>query len=64
MTGGQITVRELVKNYYRETGASPDLRTISEIAGMTRRQLYDLFPDGLIKSLYVATGIPIPRGCQ
>ena len=60
----QIKIIEALREYYMETNNSPDIEELSSIVGIPRRALYDLFPKGLIRSIYMPAGVPFPSRCQ
>jgi len=46
-----------------ESGASPTLRTITIIAGVTTKELFTLFPKGPAKKVAKIAGLGKPEGC-
>lgn len=52
-----------VRHEFQEAGRSPNIRRISEGAGVAIRDIYALFPKGPAKTLAQIAGIPKPAGC-
>jgi TusE/DsrC/DsvC family sulfur relay protein len=46
-----------------QTGKSPTLRTITDGAGVTTKELFTLFPKGPAKKVAKVSGLGKPEGC-
>ena len=46
-----------------EQGQSPGLRRISQLSGVSMKELYQLFPKGPGKLASKIAGLPKPKGC-
>lgn len=46
-----------------QTGKSPTLRTITDGAGLTTKELFSLFPKGPAKKVAKISGLGKPEGC-
>ena len=51
------------KNAAESGGASPTLRTITDGAGITTKELFALFPKGPAKKVAKIAGLRKPEGC-
>jgi tRNA 2-thiouridine synthesizing protein E len=47
----------------RQNGASPGLRRIAQLGGVTMKDLYRLFPNGPGKLAAKIAGLPKPKSC-
>ena len=56
-------VIEYVKGYYQEFGTGPPVVKISKATGLSRKEVCDLFPCGVVRGAYRLAGLPRPAGC-
>jgi tRNA 2-thiouridine synthesizing protein E len=53
----------LAREEYAERGETPGLRRLSKLAGVSAKEMYQLFPLGPGVLLAKIAGIPRPKGC-
>ncbi len=63
LTAAHWSLIRVVRRQYHETGAAPNVRALSKIAGVSVKDLYRLFPKGPAKTAAKLAGVPKPRGC-
>lgn len=56
-------VIEYVKDYYEQFGSGPPVVKICKATGLTRQEVCDLFPCGVVRGAYRLAGLPRPAGC-
>ncbi|NQT38277.1 MAG: TusE/DsrC/DsvC family sulfur relay protein [Planctomycetes bacterium] len=57
------SVIEFVKNYYRTNNTGPPVVKICKATGLSRAEVCDLFPCGVVRGAYRLAGLPRPPGC-
>ena len=60
---GHWTVINFVREWWKNKGESPTLRTISKQSGVNTKELYALFPKGPAKKVARIAGLGKPKGC-
>ncbi len=63
LTAQHWQVVKFMRHEYAEKGTGPSVRALSKTAGVSIRELYQLFPKGPAKLAAKIAGIPKPRGC-
>ncbi len=63
LTEAHWKVLEAAREEFVTTGASPNIRRLTLVAGVTTRDLYTLFPKAPGKTVARIAGIPKPMGC-
>ncbi|MEW6410641.1 MAG: TusE/DsrC/DsvC family sulfur relay protein [Nitrospirota bacterium] len=53
-----------IRLYYERTGMSPQCREILKETGLTKKDMYRLFPSGHLRGAYKLAGLPKPAGCN
>jgi len=53
-----------IRIYYERTGTSPLCGKILKDFGLSKKDLYRLFPSGHIRGAYKLAGLPKPSGCN
>lgn len=56
-------VIEFVRSDYETQGDAPTLRRITQMGGVTTKELYQLFPKGPAKKVAYVAGLKKPSGC-
>ncbi len=56
-------VLERARADFTETGVSPNIRRITQVAGVSTKDLYTLFPKAPARTIAKIAGIPKPAGC-
>ena len=56
-------VLETARKDFEATGTSPNLRRLTEVASVTTKDLYRLFPKAPGRTLAKIAGLPKPAGC-
>ncbi len=63
LTPAHWKVIDFARNSAATNGASPTLRTITNNAGVTTKELFNLFPKGPAKKVAKIAGLGKPEGC-
>lgn len=63
LTDAHWKVIDFARHKAVESGASPTLRTITNGAGVTTKDLFALFPKGPAKKVAKVAGLGKPEGC-
>ena len=63
LTEDHWMVVRFMRRAYVETGGAPNVRLLSKTAGISIKELYQLFPKGPAKVAARIAGIPKPQGC-
>lgn len=63
LTDAHWRVVEIARRDFEETGVSPNIRRLTQVASMTTRDLYTLFPKAPARTIAKIAGIPKPAGC-
>lgn len=63
LTDAHWKVIEFARRDFAEQGVSPGPRRIVSAAGVTMRELYQLFPKGPGKLVAQLAGVPKPKSC-
>ncbi len=53
-----------IRCHYERYGVSPLCRSILKETGLTKKDMYRLFPAGHIRGAYKLAGLPKPAGCN
>lgn len=53
-----------IRLYYERTGTSPLCGKILRELGLSKKDMYSLFPSGHIRGAYKLAGLPKPTGCN
>ena len=56
-------VIEFVKDYFETNATGPPVVKICKATGMSRTEVCDLFPCGVVRGAYRLAGLPRPPGC-
>ncbi len=54
---------EFVKSFYEEHGTGPAVVKIAKTTGMSRSEICELFPCGVVRGAFRLAGLPRPPGC-
>lgn len=63
LTDAQFELVTTVRNEYETSGATPNIRKITVVAGISTREVYGLFPTAPAKTIARIAGVPKPIGC-
>jgi tRNA 2-thiouridine synthesizing protein E len=63
MTDAHWTIVEVARADFAATTASPNLRRLTQIAAVTTKDLYALFPRAPGRTIAAIAGLPKPAGC-
>jgi tRNA 2-thiouridine synthesizing protein E len=63
LTDAHWTVLEAARADYAASQASPNIRRLTQITGVTTRDLYVLFPKAPGRTIAAIAGLPKPAGC-
>jgi tRNA 2-thiouridine synthesizing protein E len=56
-------VIKFLREDYREQGETPMLRRVSNVGGVSTKELFQLFPKKPAKKMSYIAGVPKPHGC-
>ncbi len=63
LTEAHWKIIEFIKDYYETNASSPPVVRICKATGMSREEVCDLFPCGVVRGAYRLAGLPRPPGC-
>ena len=63
LTEAHWKIIEFIKDYYEINASSPPVVRICKATGMSRDEVCDLFPCGVVRGAYRLAGLPRPPGC-
>ena len=63
LSDAQFELVTKVRHAYEESGATPNIRKITVVAGIATRDVYGLFPTAPAKTIARIAGVPKPIGC-
>jgi TusE/DsrC/DsvC family sulfur relay protein len=63
LTAAHWQVIETARTDFVETSASPNIRRLTQIAGVTTKDIYTLFPKAPGRTIAKIAGLPKPAGC-
>jgi len=63
LTDAHWKVLEFVKQYYETYATSPPVVKICKATGLSRAEICELFPCGVVRGAYRLAGLPRPPGC-
>lgn len=63
LTAERMRVIELARAEFTSTGASPNIRKLTQVASLATKDLYALFPKAPARTIAKVAGIPKPAGC-
>jgi TusE/DsrC/DsvC family sulfur relay protein len=63
MTEAHWSVVELARRDFLETKAAPNIRRLTQLAGLATKELYALFPKAPARTIAKIAGTPKPAGC-
>ncbi|MEZ4399822.1 MAG: TusE/DsrC/DsvC family sulfur relay protein [Kofleriaceae bacterium] len=63
LTDAHWAVLEAARADFATTGASPNIRRLTQVAAVTTRDLYALFPKAPGRTIAKVAGLPKPAGC-
>ena len=63
LTGDHWKIIDFCRKSGKETGKAPTLRTITDGAGISTKELFGLFPKGPAKKVAKISGLGKPEGC-
>ena len=63
MTDAHWSIIQLARGDFLETKASPNIRRLTQLAGLATKDLYTLFPKAPARTIAKIAGIPKPAGC-
>jgi len=63
LTPAHQAVLDAARADFATTGASPNIRRLTQVAGVTTRDLYTLFPKAPARTICKVAGLPKPAGC-
>lgn len=63
LTAAHWKVIEYCRQYGLESGKAPTLRTITNNAGVSTKEIFNLFPKGPAKKVAKISGLDKPEGC-
>ena len=56
-------VIKFLREDYKEQGETPMLRRVSNVGGVSTKELFQLFPKKPAKKMSYIAGVPKPQGC-
>jgi tRNA 2-thiouridine synthesizing protein E len=56
-------VIKFLREDYKEQGETPMLRRVSNVGGVSTKELFQLFPKKPAKKMSYVAGVPKPHGC-
>ena len=56
-------VIKFLREDYKEQGETPMLRRVSNVGGISTKELFQLFPKKPAKKMSYIAGVPKPQGC-
>ncbi len=63
LTNEHWKVIDFVKQYYETNSTGPPVVKICKGTGLSRNEICDLFPCGVVRGAYRLAGLPRPAGC-
>ena len=63
LTDGHWQVIKFLREDYKEQGETPMLRRVSNVGGVSTKELFQLFPKKPAKKMSYVAGVPKPHGC-
>jgi tRNA 2-thiouridine synthesizing protein E len=63
LTEDHWKVIDYVRNYHIKFGQGPFICRVCRDTSLSLKQIFDLFPCGLVKGAYRIAGLPRPPGC-
>lgn len=60
---GHWQVIKFLREDYKEQGETPMLRRVSNVGGISTKELFQLFPKKPAKKMSYIAGVPKPQGC-
>ena len=63
LTEAHWKVTEFVQQYYATHATGPAVVKVSKATGLSRSEICDLFPCGMVRGAYRLAGLPRPAGC-
>ena len=60
---GHWQVIKFLREDYKEQGETPMLRRVSNVGGVSTKELFQLFPKKPAKKMSYIAGVPKPHGC-
>ncbi len=63
LTDGHWQVIKFLREDYKEQGETPMLRRVSNVGGVSTKELFQLFPKKPAKKMSYIAGVPKPHGC-
>lgn len=63
LTDAHWNIIDTARAEFTESGASPNIRRLTQIAGVSTRDLYTLFPTAPGRTIAKIAGLPKPAGC-
>jgi tRNA 2-thiouridine synthesizing protein E len=60
---GHWQVIKFLREDYKEQGETPMLRRVSNVGGVSTKELFQLFPKKPAKKMSYVAGVPKPHGC-
>ena len=63
LTDTHWEVLDFVKEYYETNATGPPVVKICKATGLSRAEICELFPCGVVRGAYRLAGLPRPPGC-
>jgi len=63
LTDRHWQIIEFVQEYFETHGTGPAVVKIGKTTGMSRAEICELFPCGVVRGAYRLAGLPRPPGC-
>jgi tRNA 2-thiouridine synthesizing protein E len=63
LTDAHRAVLEAARSDFATTGVSPNIRRLTQIAGVSTKDIYALFPKAPGRTIAKIAGLPKPAGC-
>ncbi len=63
LTDAHLRIIEAARTDFASTGVSPNIRRLTQIVGVTTKDLYALFPKAPGRTIAKIAGLPKPAGC-
>lgn len=63
LTAERVRIIELARAEFTATGASPNIRKLTQVGAIATKELYALFPKAPARTIAKIAGIPKPAGC-
>jgi tRNA 2-thiouridine synthesizing protein E len=59
----RLRIIEIARSQFVQSGVSPNIRKLTQVAELSTKDLYALFPKAPARTIAKIAGIPKPAGC-